>query len=84
MLIVGVFTSYLRKLPTASAEGPYPVSQVFVNVFLQLLKSIDFIRVQPSKNISYGLNFMTLSTRSCIYSFHNNFSASSHICILHR
>lgn len=38
LLIFGVFTSYLRKLPTASAGGPYPVSQVFVNVFLQPLK----------------------------------------------
>lgn len=36
MLMFGVFGSYLRKLHFAAAEGPYSISQVFVNVFLQL------------------------------------------------
>lgn len=83
MLIFGVFTSYLRKLPTASAEVPYLINQVFMNVFLQPLKSIDFIRFQTFKKVSYSLNFITLSIQSCLYSFHNNFSGSIRICELH-
>lgn len=35
MLMFDVFASYLRKLHFAAAESPYPISQVFVDAFLQ-------------------------------------------------